>query len=94
MGLRSLIGVKLHGAAAGCVCVCCNPGYALLGIVVERVSGKRFGDFLEQEIFKPVGMSNTFVYDSQVQRSASWALDIGAADERNPWHELEPSTIS
>jgi len=27
-----------------------NPGYALLGIVVDRVSGKRFGDFLEQEI--------------------------------------------
>ncbi len=54
-----------------------NPGYALLAIVVERVSGNRFGDFLEQEIFKPVGMTNTFVYDSPGKKSARAAVGYG-----------------
>lgn len=51
-----------------------NPGYALLAIVVERVSGRRFSNFLEQEIFKPVGMSDTFVYDSPDKKNARMAI--------------------
>jgi CubicO group peptidase (beta-lactamase class C family) len=54
-----------------------NPGYALLAMVVERVSSKRFGDFLEQEIFKPVGMSNTFLYDGPRKRVARTAIGYG-----------------
>jgi len=64
-----------------------NPGYALLGIVVERVSGKRFGDFLEQEIFKPAGMSSTFVYDSPSKRSSGTAVgygQFGQVDDGDP----------
>jgi len=54
-----------------------NPGYALLGIVVERVSGKRFGEFLEEEIFKPEGMDNTFVYESRGKKNARTAVGYG-----------------
>lgn len=64
-----------------------NPGYALLAIVVERVSGKRFGDFLEQEIFKPVGMSATFVYDRRGKRTARAAVgydQFGGMDDDAP----------
>lgn len=58
-----------------------NPGYALLAMVVERASGKRFGDFLEQEIFKPLGMSNTFVYDSPGKKTARAAVAYGQFGE-------------
>jgi CubicO group peptidase (beta-lactamase class C family) len=51
-----------------------NPGYSLLAIVVERVSGKTFADILETEIFKPVGMSSTFVYDSPRKRTSAAAV--------------------
>jgi len=54
-----------------------NSGYALLAVVVERVSGKRFGEFLEQEIFEPVGMRNTFVYDSSTRKNARTAFGYG-----------------
>jgi len=51
-----------------------NPGYALLAVVVERVSGKSFGEFLGQEIFKPLGMSDTFLYDSPGKKDARSAV--------------------
>ncbi|HUD63090.1 MAG TPA: serine hydrolase [Candidatus Sulfotelmatobacter sp.] len=51
-----------------------NPGYALLAVVVERVSGKSFGMFLGQEIFKPLGMSDTFLYDSRGKKDARAAV--------------------
>jgi len=54
-----------------------NPGYALLGIVVETVSGKRFGDFLAHEIFEPSGMSHTFVYDSRGRKNERTAVGYG-----------------
>ena len=51
-----------------------NPGYALLAVVVERVSGNSFGVFLAQEIFKPLGMSDTFLYDSQGTKDSRAAV--------------------
>jgi CubicO group peptidase (beta-lactamase class C family) len=39
-----------------------NTNYMLLGLVVERVAKKSFGDALREEIFAPAGMKNTFVY--------------------------------
>lgn len=40
-----------------------NTGYAMLGLLVERISGQRFPDFMHTRIFEPLGMVNTFVYD-------------------------------
>ena len=39
-----------------------NSGYALLALVVERASGRRFADFLQARIFKPLGMHDTLAY--------------------------------
>lgn len=39
-----------------------NTGYALLALIIERVSQKSYGDYLHDVIFKPLGMKNTFVY--------------------------------
>lgn len=44
-----------------------NTGYALLGYIIEKVSGQSFGDYLEANIFKPLGMKNTLVYRSRFQ---------------------------
>ena len=39
-----------------------NTGYMLLALVVEKISGERFGDFLEGKIFAPLGMKGTVLF--------------------------------
>ncbi len=40
-----------------------NTGYALLSLIVERVSGARFADVLRTRIFEPLGMLGTFAHE-------------------------------
>jgi len=41
----------------------CNTNYALLASIVEKISGQNFEDFVEQRIFEPLGMDDSFVYN-------------------------------
>lgn len=43
-----------------------NTGYAVLSKVVEKISGKKFGAYLQDEIFLPLGMNNTIAYESGI----------------------------
>ncbi|HEY7768413.1 serine hydrolase [Longimicrobium sp.] len=38
-----------------------NSGYALLGALIEQVSGQGYADFLRTRLFEPLGMTNTRV---------------------------------
>lgn len=42
-----------------------NSGYILLLAIVERVTGEKFGRFVEQRIFAPLGMTHSRVYDDR-----------------------------
>lgn len=37
-----------------------NAGYDILGAMIERVSGQTYADFMNDNVFAPLGMSNTF----------------------------------
>jgi CubicO group peptidase (beta-lactamase class C family) len=41
-----------------------NSGYVLLGLIVERISGGSFAEFLRQRIFGPAGMHSTVAYQA------------------------------
>ncbi|HEY0579395.1 MAG TPA: serine hydrolase, partial [Candidatus Nitrosocosmicus sp.] len=41
-----------------------NSGYFLLGYIIEQISGKTYGQYLEENIFKPLGMRNSFYTDN------------------------------
>jgi CubicO group peptidase (beta-lactamase class C family) len=40
-----------------------NSGFTLLGVIVKRVAGKSLRDFADEQIFKPLGMTNTHFHD-------------------------------
>ena len=39
-----------------------NTNYALLALIIEKVSGLPFSTYLKQTFFEPLGMSHTFVF--------------------------------
>lgn len=43
-----------------------NSGYAVLAMIVEKISGQSFAQFLQENIFKPLGMKNTVAYEKGV----------------------------
>ncbi len=40
----------------------CNTNYALLALIVERISGFSFKDFMKNFIFDPLKMQNSYIY--------------------------------
>ena len=42
-----------------------NTGYALLALIIEKVSGMSYNDFMAVNIFKPLGMNHTFIYNTR-----------------------------
>jgi CubicO group peptidase (beta-lactamase class C family) len=57
-----------------------NTGYVLLGIVIHRVTGKFYGDFLQERVFHPLGMTSTRIIseaDIVPHRSSGYRLAKG-----------------
>jgi CubicO group peptidase (beta-lactamase class C family) len=42
----------------------CNTNYAMLALIIEKVTGLKYPDAMQEMIFKPLGMNNTFVYET------------------------------
>ncbi|MDP9176135.1 MAG: beta-lactamase family protein [Gemmatimonadota bacterium] len=59
-----------------------NSGYALLALIVERVSGRSFAAFLRERIFIPVGMSHTVAYEEGISTVPSRAYGYTLKDGR------------
>jgi CubicO group peptidase (beta-lactamase class C family) len=43
-----------------------NSGYFILGYIIEKVTGRNYGDFLKTNFFDPLGMNNTGVHKSDL----------------------------
>ena len=66
-----------------------NQGHSVLGRLIEVWTGTSFGAFLEENIFKPLGMEDTGfrLPASKRQRLAR----NYHADVENPWHTVGPN---
>mgnify|MGYP001826194252 CR=1 FL=1 len=58
-----------------------NSAYALLTLIVEQISVIRYSDYLEQNIFKPVGMTTTMAFDHDRHRVINRAFGYELADD-------------
>jgi len=61
-----------------------NSGYNLLAIIVERVSKQKFSAFLEERVFKPLGMKNSSLRDDY-QRIVPGRAQAYSRQGAGPW---------
>jgi CubicO group peptidase (beta-lactamase class C family) len=57
-----------------------NTNYVLLGILIHKVTGKFYGDFLQERVFKPLGMSRTRIISEEdiiLRRASGYRLVKG-----------------
>ena len=69
-----------------------NSGYVILGLVVAKISGKPFAQFLRERIFASLGMSQTLAYEkgkSEVSQRA-----YGHSKDGKAWKETDQSSTS
>jgi CubicO group peptidase (beta-lactamase class C family) len=59
-----------------------NTGYAVLASIVERVSGVSFDEFLEANIFLPLGMNSTFVFNPANKKTIEYQTKGHAKNKR------------
>lgn len=69
-----------------------NGGYCVLAMIVEKVSGIPFAEFLRQRIFAPLGMNNSVAHvygkDTVANRAYGYTHDAGV------WLETDQSPTS
>jgi CubicO group peptidase (beta-lactamase class C family) len=69
-----------------------NSGYVVLGLVVAKVSGQPFPEFLRERIFAPLKMDNTVAYVKGKNEITNRAY--GHTKERDRWKQTDQSSTS
>ena len=69
-----------------------NSGYVVLGLVVAKVSGQPFHEFLRERIFTPLKMSQTLAFEKGKNEVSQRAY--GHSKEANLWKETDQSPTS
>jgi len=63
-----------------------NTNYVLLGVLIHRVTGMAYGDFLHAKIFAPLGMTSTRIISDRdiiAGRAAGYELEGGRLKNQN-----------
>jgi D-alanyl-D-alanine carboxypeptidase len=58
-----------------------NGGYIVLGLIIEKASGKNYGDYMRENIYQPAGMESTAHLDADIP-----AANVASGYTRN-WDE-------
>jgi CubicO group peptidase (beta-lactamase class C family) len=69
-----------------------NSGYVVLGMIVAKVSGMPYRDFLQKRIFAPTGMQHSIVYQKGINEIPNRAF--GHALENGKWFQTDQSSTS
>ena len=69
-----------------------NSGYCLLAMVVGKVSGKPFSEFLHDRIFAPLQMTNTLAHEKGKNEIPNRAY--GHTPQGSAWRETDQSSTS
>jgi len=59
VGLESRVGTRFSY---------CNTNYAMLALIIEKITGLSYKEAMYEMIFKPLGMTHTYVFDDDKDR--------------------------
>ena len=59
VGLESRVGTRF---------AYCNTNYAMLALIIEKITGLTYKEAMYQMIFKPLGMTHTYAFDDDKER--------------------------
>ena len=85
-----------------------NTGFVLLAEIVSAVSGLSFSEFMQIEVFQPVGMSDSYIWDENVNPTPETAMNfarnhqifgrpffgIGSASQVSSLEDMEKFMVS
>lgn len=54
----------------------CNTNYVVLALIIEKITGKDFPTYMDETVFKPLGMTNTYIFNTK--RVASYVPSYNA----------------
>jgi len=66
-----------------------NTGYILAAIIIERISGENFADWMKKEIFQPLGLYDTYVEDKYNRVAHNYATSYNGSYARGFEREIE-----
>lgn len=72
----------------------CNVGYFTLAEIIRKISGKPWGDFLSERLFKPLGMNSTRTTDMRdivMNRANGYVFREGKFHNASIYFALRPS---
>jgi CubicO group peptidase (beta-lactamase class C family) len=69
-----------------------NSGYVVLGLIVAKVSGKSYGEFLHTRVFEPLKMHQTLVFLNGKNKVVNRAF--GHSKDANAFKETDQSSTS
>ena len=69
-----------------------NSGYVILGLIVAKVSGQPFADFLQQRLFAPLRMHSTVAFQQGKNQVTNRAY--GHTKEGKNWQQTDQSPTS
>jgi|SRR5665213_277264 len=70
-----------------------NSGYYLLGLIIERVSGKTYYEYLRDDVLKPLGITRVWSGDDREivpNHVHGYEIGPGGLENATPWFYLVP----
>lgn len=69
-----------------------NTGYEILGSLIERISGQSYSAFMEERIFRPLGMKDTFSVPNDERLNSVKVAQSYSFEGGQPW-AYEPDIL-
>ena len=66
-----------------------SSGFAILGRIIEVVSGKAYDQFIKERVFDPLGMHDSFFFIPAEKRNRLAAIYRRRDGKLERWHEIE-----